>query len=93
MAALNSASVKLLSLYPNPNVGDPTTYTDNGTPNYQVNQDASRHSDQFDVRIDQYIGPNQKFLVWGRYTFKDFSLNSPEPWLCLLRRMSISRGC
>ena len=80
-ASLNAAALKLLSLYPDPNVGDPTTYTDNGTPNYQVNQDSSAHSDQYDIRADQYIGSNQKVLVWGRYTWKNFSNNSPQPLL------------
>ena len=79
--ALNASAMQLLSLYPDPNVGDPSAYTDDGTPNYQVNQDSSAHSDQYDIRADQYLGSNQKFLVWGRYTWKNFSNNSPEPLL------------
>src|ERR1700722_8675702 len=42
----------LKQFYPQggPNVGDPTAYNDNGVPNWQENVDASRKSDQFDVR-------------------------------------------
>ncbi len=79
LPAINAAAQKLLSLYPDPNVGDPTVYVDDNTPNYQVNKDASQHSDQFDIRGDQYIGSNQKFLVWGRYTYKNYPSSSPEP--------------
>lgn len=76
---IDSAAQQLLQFYPDPNVGDPTSYTDDGVANYVVNQDSSGHSDQFDVRGDQYFGSNQKFLLWGRYTWKDFPTNSPEP--------------
>ena len=51
---------------------------DDGTPNYQANVDASGHSNQFDVRGDQNFGSNQKFLVWGKFTWKDFPISSPE---------------
>src|SRR5580698_937822 len=71
----------LKQFYPDPNVGDPTAYTDNGVDNYQTNVNASRHSDQFDVRGDQYFGSNQKFLLWGKFTWKDFPENSPEELL------------
>ena len=81
LPAVNAAAQKLLSLYPDPNIGDPTAYTDNGIPNYQINQDSSGHSDQFDIRADQYFGSNQKFLLWGRFTWKNFPTNSPEPLL------------
>ncbi len=40
--------------------------------------DQSGHSNQFDVRGDQYVGANQKFLVWGRFTWKNFPTNSPQ---------------
>jgi hypothetical protein len=68
----------LKQFYPDPNVGDPTLYTDDGTANYQANVDASGHSNQFDARGDQYIGGNQKFLVWGRFTWKNFPINSAQ---------------
>ena len=79
--SMQAAALKLLSLYPDPNVGDPTAYTDDSTSNYQVNQDSSGHSDQFDIRGDQYFGSNQKLLVWGRFTFKNFPTASPQPLL------------
>jgi hypothetical protein len=46
-----------------------------------VNKDSSGHSDQFDIRADQYIGSNQKFLVWGRFTYKNYPINKPQPLL------------
>jgi len=71
----------LKQFYPDPNVGDPTAYTDNGVANYEANVNASRHSDQFDIRGDQYFGSNQKFLLWGKFTWKNFPENSPEELL------------
>jgi hypothetical protein len=71
----------LKQFYPDPNKGDPTAYTDNGVANYQANVDNSGHSNQFDVRGDQYFGSNQKFLLWGKFTWKDFPISSPEQLL------------
>ncbi len=71
------AANTLKQFYPDPNIGDPTAYTDNGVPNYQANVDKSGHSNQFDVRGDQYFGSNQKFLLWGRFTWKNFPTNQP----------------
>ena len=71
----------LKQFYPDPNIGDPTAYTDNGVANYQANVDASGHSNQFDVRGDQYFGANQKFLLWGKFTWKNFPINSPRSCL------------
>jgi hypothetical protein len=68
----------LKQFYPDPNIGDPTAYVDDGVANYQANVDKSGHSNQFDVRGDQYFGSNQKFLLWGRFTWKDFPTTSPE---------------
>jgi len=68
----------LKQFYPDPNIGDPTAYTDNGVANYQANVDNSGHSNQFDVRGDQYFGANQKFLLWGKFTWKDFPISKPE---------------
>jgi hypothetical protein len=68
----------LKEFYPDPNIGDPSAYTDNGVPNYQANVDASGQSNQFDVRGDQYFGGNQKFLLWGKFTWKNFPINSPQ---------------
>jgi hypothetical protein len=75
------ALATLKQFYPDPNIGDPTAYTDNGVANWQANVDSSRHSDQFDIRGDQYFGSNQKFLVWGKFTWKNFPTNSPEQLL------------
>jgi hypothetical protein len=77
--AISPIAAKLLSLYPDPNVGDTTTYTDDGVANYIVNKDNSGRSNQFDIRGDQYFGSNQKFLLWGRFTWKNFPINHPEP--------------
>ena len=71
------AANTLKQFYPDPNVGDPTVYTDNGVANYKVNADKSGHSNQFDVRGDQYFGANQKFLLWGRFTWKNFPVTTP----------------
>jgi hypothetical protein len=68
----------LKQFYPDPNIGDPTAYTDDGVPNYQANVDNSGHSNQFDVRGDQYFGSNQKFLLWGKFTWKNFPVSQPE---------------
>ena len=68
----------LKQFYPDPNIGDPTAYTDNGVANYQANVDNSGHSNQFDVRGDQYFGSNQKFLLWGKFTWKNFPITNPE---------------
>jgi len=72
------AANTLKQFYPDPNIGNTSAYTDDGNPNYQANVDGSGRSNQFDVRGDQYFGSNQKFLVWGKFTWKDFPTNSPE---------------
>ena len=72
------AANTLKQFYPDPNIGDPTAYTDNGVANYQENVDDSGHSNQFDLRGDQYFGSNQKFLLWGRFTWKNFPTSTPE---------------
>ncbi len=81
----------LKQFYPDPNVGDPTAYTDDGVANWQQNVDASGHSNQFDIRGDQYFGSNQKFLLWGKFTWKNFPVSSPEP-LNVPSSLSISQN-
>ncbi|HEY1986586.1 MAG TPA: TonB-dependent receptor [Terracidiphilus sp.] len=82
--AIPSASLSPIALntvkqfYPDPNIGDPTTYTDDNVANWQANVNASGHSDQYDVRGDQYFGSNQKFLLWGKFTWKNFPISQPE---------------
>ena len=78
-SALNSIAQKFLQFYPDPNHGDTSTYTTGQAANYYVNQDASQKSDQFDIRPDKYFGANQKFLLWGRFSHKNFPANSAEP--------------
>lgn len=72
------AQSTLKQFYPDPNTGNTSAFVDDGEPNYQANVDASGHSDQFDVRGDQYFGSNQKLLVWGKFTWKNFPINNPE---------------
>jgi hypothetical protein len=78
ITSINSIAASTLSqFYPDPNIGNSANYVDNGVANYQVNADQSGHSNQFDVRGDQYFGSNQKFLLWGRFTWKNFPVTSP----------------
>jgi hypothetical protein len=72
------AANTLKQFYPDPNIGDPTAYTDDSTANYQHNVDANGKSDQFDVRGDKYFGSANGFLLWGRFTWKDFPTNSGQ---------------
>jgi hypothetical protein len=77
--SINTIAMNTLKqFYPDPNIGDPTAYTDDSTPNYERNVGASGHSDQFDVRGDQYFGSANGFLLWGRFTWKDFPTNSGQ---------------
>ena len=78
LPAINAVSQKFLQFFPDPNHGDPTAFP-NGVPNYYVNQPADQSSNQFDVRGDQYFG--QKALVFGRYTWKNYNIGTPEPLL------------
>lgn len=83
---INPAAQKLLSFYPAqpnhiPTGGSLTSFTDGQNPNYYVNKDNSKSSDQFDIRGDQYFGANQKFLLWGRYTWKNFPTTDIKPLL------------
>jgi hypothetical protein len=76
--SLNTIAKSVLSqFYPDPTV-TPTLYTDNGVPNYVMNKDSSAHSNQVDVRGDQYFGANQKFLLWGKYSQKNFPSNNVQ---------------
>ena len=87
LPSINSIAQQFLQFFPDPNhvatangVSVPTdSYVNGESPNYYVNQDTSQHSDQFDIRPDKYFGANQKFLLWGRYSHKNFPANSSEP--------------
>lgn len=87
--SINSAAQQFLQFYPAPNHtatvnngGTTTVGTDEfvagETANYWANYDTSQHSDQFDVRGDQYFGSNQKLLVWGRLVYKNYPSTSPN---------------
>jgi len=91
-SSINPIAVSTLSqFYPDPNIGDPTAYTDDGIANWQSNVDSSGRSNQYDVRGDQYFGSNQKFLVWGKFTWKNFPITNPEP-LNIPSSLSISQN-
>ncbi|QNI37361.1 TonB-dependent receptor [Edaphobacter albus] len=77
-SSINAATQKLLQFFPDPNTGNIGSYIDDGSANYITNKDQSKSSNQFDIRGDQYFGSNQKFLVWGRYTWKNFPQNQPQ---------------
>jgi hypothetical protein len=81
LPSISPISQKLMQFFPDPNLGNTGIYNDNGGDNYQVNRDQSRSSNQFDVRADQYFGSNQKFLLWGRYSWKNQSSIDPQKLL------------
>ena len=79
--AINPIATSFMStFYPDPNIGNPADYTDNGVANWESNVNNSANSHQFDVRGDQYFGSNQKFLLWGRFTFKNNGQTSFGGW-------------
>lgn len=71
---INAVSQKFLQFFPDPNLGDTSTYVP-GQINYSTNKDQSLFSNQFDIRGDQYFG--QKALVFARFTWKNYKQNSP----------------
>lgn len=80
-ASISSIAQKLMQFFPDPNIGDTSVFDDNGKANYQINKSQAKSSNQFDVRADQYFGSNQKFLLWGRYTWKNQSSIDPQKLL------------
>jgi hypothetical protein len=70
----------LKTFYVAPNVGDPTVYTDNGVANWEKNVNDSGSSNQFNIRGDQYFGANQKFLLWGSFTWKNNPATAFAGW-------------
>lgn len=81
-SAINPIAANFLkTFYPDPNIGNPDAYTDNGVANWESNVDDSANSHQFDVRGDKYFGSNQKFLLWGRYTWKNNGSTSFGGWM------------
>jgi len=62
-----------LSLYPLPNAGATDRLR---VANYIRNSSSSLNSDQYDIRIDHYL--TQKQSVFGRWTWKDVAVDSPN---------------
>ena len=88
LPGVNTIASQFLQFFPTPNHTSSTTgensvpvtsYVNGEAPNYYVNKDSSQHSNQFDIRPDKYFGSNQKFLLWGRYSYKNFPANAPQP--------------
>ncbi len=63
----------ILSLYPLPNAGATDRLR---VANYIRNSSSSLNSDQYDIRIDHYLTSKQS--VFGRWTWKDVSQDSPN---------------
>jgi hypothetical protein len=59
---------KILSLYPLPNAGDLTAVH---SANFIANRDTTYDSNQYDIRIDQYITSKQ--TIFGRWTWKNIN--------------------
>jgi hypothetical protein len=87
---VNSVAKNFLQFFPanGSNICPTAVYSTSGCPeakggnlgyNYIVNKDNTYNSDQFDVRIDQYL--SQKALVFGRFTWKNINQVTPEPLL------------
>ncbi|HEY6849843.1 MAG TPA: TonB-dependent receptor [Terracidiphilus sp.] len=78
---LSSIAQQFLKFYPDPNTPATLTggatvptnsYVNGESANYYNNVSQPTHSDQVDVRGDQYFGSNQKLLLWGRYSYYNF---------------------
>jgi len=70
---INPVAQKFFQFFPAPNAGD-TSVTH--AANYIVNRNTTYDSDQYDVRIDQYITSKQS--VFGRWTWKDINALSTQ---------------
>jgi hypothetical protein len=73
---ISPVAAKLLSLFPLPNAGNLAAPH---AANYVVNENTSYSSDQYDVRIDQYLTSKQ--AIFGRWTWKDINALSPNELL------------
>jgi hypothetical protein len=72
----NPVAQTILTLFPLPNAGDLSTLH---AANYIVNGNTSYSSDQYDIRIDQYLTSKQS--IFGRWTWKDVNALSPNELL------------
>ena len=68
-----SPAQKILSLYPTPNAGDTSAAH---AANYIVNKSNTYSSDQYDVRVDQYLTSKQS--MFARWTWKDITSLNPQ---------------
>jgi hypothetical protein len=62
-----------LALYPLPNSGNPNIASTN---NYIVNKNNSYSSNQYDLRLDEYLTSTQSFFA--RWTWKDIGALNPQ---------------
>ena len=79
LPSISPAAQAFLKLFPSPNYGNTTSVAaaEAGAGyNYITNLPNNYSSNQFDARLDHYFG--QKALLFGRYTWKDISLLSPN---------------
>lgn len=72
---INPVAQKFLQFFPDPNIGNTNVFTP-GVINYETNKNESLNSNQFDVRIDQYLG--SKALIFGRFTWKKGNQLNPQ---------------
>ena len=79
-SCLDPTGLKLISLYPDPNIpsalsrqGNPGSWT--GAPNYQFVYSVPNDTYSYDVRIDHTINENNR--IFGR--FSDYTVNRQDP--------------
>src|SRR5579871_216533 len=73
---ISPVAAKILTLFPAPNAGATNAVH---AANYIANRDSSYHSDQYDIRIDQYLSSRQS--IFGRWTWKDITALSTNDLL------------
>lgn len=91
---INPIAQQFMKFYPTPNTTPKlnlangstmavpeTEFVEGESDNYVVNKDTGTQSNEVNVRVDQYFGANQKFLLWGRFMQKNAPTNAPEGML------------
>ncbi|MGC2658753.1 MAG: hypothetical protein WA324_12415 [Bryobacteraceae bacterium] len=73
---ISSVALGFLNLYPLPNAGNPNVASAN---NWIANKNNTYTSNQYDVRVDQYL--NQKQSFFARWTWKDINKLIPQDLL------------
>lgn len=79
LPSISPAAQAFLKLFPSPNFGNTTSVAaaqKGAGYNYVANLPNNYSSHQFDVRLDHYFG--QKAVLFGRYTWKNIGLLSPN---------------